>query len=170
MMLGFFNQIRVEFGVPIPLDCLDGVLIVNKKPDRLGFRPQRGNIEVLEGNKEGMEFGSVVCALSQGDREVFRSCMWQRGICCVETGARWSWVAKSGAISVHMESIRWESAELAEESFSELGLVLGFMGFGFALELEVCEGGNNALCGSLWERRVERFVVVSPSGTPDGER
>ena len=23
---------------------------------------------------------------------------------------------------------------------------------------------------SLWERRVERFVVVSPSGTPDGER
>ena len=98
MMLGFFNQIRVEFGVPIPLDCLDGVLIVNKKPDRLGFRPQRGNIEVLEGRSEGMEFGSVVCALSQGDREVFGSCMWQRGICCVETGARWSWVAKSGAI------------------------------------------------------------------------
>ena len=55
MMLGFFNQIRVEFGVPIPLDCLDGVLIVNKKPDRLGFRPQRGNIEVLEGCSEGME-------------------------------------------------------------------------------------------------------------------
>ena len=54
MMLGFFNQIRVEFGVPIPLDCLDGVLIVNKKPDRLGFRPQRGNIEVLEGCSEGM--------------------------------------------------------------------------------------------------------------------
>ena len=48
-MLGFFNQIRVEFGVPIPLDCLDGVLIVNKKPDRFGFRPRRGNIEVLEG-------------------------------------------------------------------------------------------------------------------------
>ena len=66
-----------------------------------------------------------------------------------------------------MESIRWESEKLAEERFSELGLV---MGFGFALELEVCAGGNNALCGSLWERRVERFVVVSPSGTPDGER
>jgi hypothetical protein len=44
-----------------------------------------------------------------------------------------------------MESIRWESAELVEESFSELGLVLGFLGFGFALELEVCEGGKNTL-------------------------
>ena len=75
--------------------------------------------------------------------------MWQRGVCCVETGARWSWVAKSGSISVDVESIRWESAELAEERFSELGLVLGFMGFGFALELEVCEAVTIP-CGAVF--------------------
>ncbi len=44
-----------------------------------------------------------------------------------------------------MDDIRRESAELTEESFSELGIVHGFMGFGSALELEVREGGNDAL-------------------------
>ncbi len=34
--------------------------------------------------------------------------------------------------------------ELTEESFSELGLVLGFMGFGSTLELELRDSGNDA--------------------------
>ncbi len=53
---------------------------------------------------------------------------------------------------------------------TELGLVLGFMGFGSSLELELRESGNDALCGSLWERRAKRFAVAFPSGPPDGER
>ncbi len=78
--------------------------------------------------------GALPHKLAQGNREVFGSCMWQREICNVEAGAWWSRrVAKSGAVNVRMDGIRRESAELTEESFSELGVVLGNMGFGIIL-------------------------------------
>ncbi len=56
-----------------------------------------------------------------------------------------------------------------ERKVSLSGLVLGFMGFGSTLEFAFRESGNDAMCGSLWERRVKWFAVVFPSGPPDGE-